>query len=243
MKTTVLLLSIFCFSLLTAGAQDAQDIRLPMLGDPAPSFTAQSTLGTIHFPADYYQKWKILFSHPGDFTPVCSTEILELAAMQHDFDKLGARLVVISTDGLNSHIEWVRSLESIKYHDKGPYHISFPIVTDATLEVSKKYGMINPKQASTKDVRGVFIIDPQDRIQAMFFYPNITGRNMDEIKRTLQALQKATADNVLTPANWTPGQPVLLQAPKSPAEAKKLLDSNDPDLVSLAWYLWFKGIP
>ncbi len=224
-------------------AQDTQDIRIPLLGDPAPAFTAQSTAGTITFPSDYFQKWKILFCHPGDFTPVCSTEILGLAELQGDFEKMGAKLVVMSTDGLNSHIEWVHSLESIKYNDKGPFKIGFPIVSDATLAISKKYGMINPRQVSTRDVRGVFIIDPQDRIQAMFFYPNITGRNIDEIKRTLMALQTATENNVMTPANWVPGQPVLVPGPKSSAEANKMLEKGNPDLTSLTWYMWFKKAP
>jgi peroxiredoxin (alkyl hydroperoxide reductase subunit C) len=222
---------------------DATDVRIPMLGDPAPSFEAQTTKGKLKFPGDYYQKWKILFSHPGDFTPVCSTEILELAALQDDFDKLDTKLVVMSTDGLNSHLEWVKSLESLKYDGNGPFKINFPLVSDPALEISKKYGMVNPKNVSTKDVRGVFFIDPQDRIQAMFFYPIITGRNIDEIKRELIALQTATGNDLLTPANWQPGQPVLIHSPATSEDAAKLAAKKDPDLYSLTWYLWFKRMP
>jgi peroxiredoxin 2/4 len=243
MKTVVIFFGLVLISAGTIFAQQAQDTRIPMLEDPAPSFTAQTTQGTLKFPDDYFQKWKILFSHPGDFTPVCSTEILELAALQGEFDKLGTKLVVMSTDGLSSHIEWVKSLEGIKYKGMGPFKINFPLVSDPTLEISRMYGMINPRSVSTRDVRGVYIIDPQNKIRAMFFYPSITGRNMDEIERTLIALQTATDKDVLTPANWAPGQAVLIHAPKSTAEAEKLALKKDPDLTSLTWYLWFKKLP
>ena len=213
-----------------------------MLGEVAPSFMAESTMGKISFPGDYYQKWKILFSHPADFTPVCSTEILELAALQNDFDRLNAKLLVISTDGINSHIEWVKSLESIKYKGREPVKINFPLVSDNNLEISKKYGMIHFYNSSTRDVRGVFIIDPSDRIRAIFFYPDNAGRNLDEIRRTIVALQTASDKNVLIPANWLPGQDVMLPAPKTVEESEKLMKKNDPDLTSLTWYLWFKAI-
>jgi peroxiredoxin (alkyl hydroperoxide reductase subunit C) len=223
--------------------QETRDIRIPLLGETAPSFTGQTTTGTLNFPKDYFRKWKILFSHPGDFTPVCSTEILELAALQDDFNKLNAKLVVMSTDGIHSHIEWVKSLESIKYNGAGPFKINFPLVSDPTLDISRKYGMISPESVTTKDVRGVFIIDPQDKIQGIFFYSNMTGRNIDEIKRTLIALQTATENDLLTPANWQPGKPLLINSPASNKEAEKLAGKNDPDLYSLTWYLWFKRAP
>jgi len=240
---------LVCAGLLLAQSLSAQvppenkDVRIPMIGEPAPVFTATTTMGKLTFPTDYYQKWKVLFSHPGDFTSVCSTELLELSAIQGDFEKMGAKIVVMSTDGLNSHIQWVQSLESVKYNGAGPFKVNFPLVADPTLEISMKYGMVNPKALSTKDVRGVYIIDPDDRIQAMFFYPSITGRNMDEIKRTLIALQTATENHLLTPANWQPGKPLLLPSPTSAAEAEKLAAKKDPDLYSLTWYLWFKRVP
>jgi peroxiredoxin 2/4 len=240
---TLFLILLLSQSLQSQTPRDNQDIRIPLLGEAAPSFTAQTTKGNLSFPDDYFRKWKILFSHPGDFTPVCSTEILELASMQDEFDKLNTKLVVMSTDGLNSHFEWVRSLESLRYNDRGPFKINFPLVADPTLEISRKYGMVNPERLSTRDVRGVFIIDPEDHIQAFFFYPSITGRNIDEIKRTLIALQTATENNLLTPANWQPGQPLLVPSPGSTAEAMKLAEKKDPDLYSLTWYLWFKRMP
>ncbi|MEE4260371.1 MAG: peroxiredoxin [Bacteroidales bacterium] len=239
MKLTVFLT---CTILLTFSlhAQENETYRIPLIGEKAPSFTGQSTEGTIHFPDDYFGHWKILFSHPADFTPVCSTEILELAEIQDDFSKLDTKLVVMSTDGLNSHIEWVRSLHGIKRYDRESITIEFPLVSDPDLEISKKYGMLHPTYSTTRDVRGVFIIDPEDKICATFFYPASTGRNMEEIKRVLIALQTSAKRNVLTPANWQPGDDVLIDSPESIEAAEKLAAKNNPDLYSLEWYLWFK---
>ena len=225
---------------ISIAAQPPESSRIPLIGEKAPEFTGQSTKGAIHFPDDYFGHWKILFSHPADFTPVCSTEILELAELQDDFEKLGTKIVVMSTDGLNSHIEWVRSLQKIKLYDREMVTIEFPLVSDPDLEISKKYGMLHPNYSTTRDVRGVFIIDPEDKICATFFYPASTGRNMDEIKRVLIALQTSNKRNVFTPANWQPGEDVLIPSPLSIEEAEKLAAKNDPNLYSLEWYLWFK---
>jgi peroxiredoxin 2/4 len=223
-------------------AQDNKEVRIPLIGETAPTFTAESTNGKITFPDDFYGKWKILFSHPADFTPVCTTELIELADMQEDFEKLDTKVVVVSTDGINSHIAWKQSMEAIRYEDKQTPKILFPLISDAGLEISKKYGMVHSYTSTTRDVRGVFIIDPNEKIRAIFFYPFMVGRNMDEIKRTLIALQMADHKNVLTPANWIPGNDVVLPAPKTEAEAQKLADKKDPDLRELAWYLWFKKL-
>jgi peroxiredoxin 2/4 len=231
---------ILCSSLVKA--QDTKETRIPMLGEMAPSFTAESTRGKISFPGDYAMKWKILFSHPGDFTPVCSTELLELAAIQDDFAKLSTLLFVVSADGLNSHLEWERSLEHIDYKGRGPMKIDFPIISDVNLEISKKYGMIHPSMATTKDVRGVFIIDPDNKIAAISFYSDNTGRNIDEIKRTLIALQTVDDKNLLTPANWIPGGDLLLPSPATMEDSEKLTKRNDPGMYSLAWYLWFRKV-
>ena len=221
-------------------AQSTDSNRIPLIGEKAPEFSGQSTMGAIHFPTDYYGHWKILFSHPANFTPVCSTEILELAELQDDFKKLDTKIVVMSTDGLNSHIEWVRSLQNIRLYDRESVTIEFPLVSDPDLDISKKYGMLHPNYSTTRDVRGVFIIDPEDKICATFFYPASTGRNMEEIKRVLIALQTSAKRNVYTPANWQPGGDVLIPGPTSIEEAEKLASKNDPDLYSLEWYLWFK---
>lgn len=233
---------IFLFFILLAGlsmSQENKEVRIPLIGESAPSFKAESTMGPVYFPEDYFGKWKVLFSHPADFTPVCSTEILELAEIQEEFMKLNTQLVVMSTDSKNSHIEWVSSLEDIKYKGRETQEINFPLVSDQTLEISRSYGMIHPNSSSTNDIRGVFIIDPDNKIRAIFFYPMATGRNIDEIKRTLVALQLTDKKNLLTPANWQPGEDVLLPAPASKEAADKLSETKDPKLTSFAWYLWF----
>ncbi len=238
MKKSIIII-ILLFSINHLRSQENKETRIPLLGEMAPQFTAESTKGRITFPDDYEMKWKILFSHPADFTPVCSTEIMELAALQEEFEKLGTKLVVVSTDGLESHLQWIKSMESIRYKGNVTKKIDFPIVADKSLEVSKKYGMIHSYTSVTRDVRGVFIIDPNDRVRAVFFYPSDVGRNIDEIIRTLIALQTTEKNNVVTPANWKPGQDYLLHPPKSQAEAEKLSLQKNPDLYSLDWYLWF----
>jgi peroxiredoxin (alkyl hydroperoxide reductase subunit C) len=240
MKTLILIIAISISAGLYASAQEKNDDHIPLLGEMTPEFTAQSTQGKIKFPDDYFMKWKVLFSHPADFTPVCSTELLELAYMQDDFDKLNTKIIVISTDGLESHQEWIRSLESMQYKGRNPVKISFPLVSDKDLSISKKFGMIHPYTSSTRDVRGVFIIDPNDRIRAIFFYPSDIGRNLDEIKRTIIALQTAEKKNVLVPADWNPGDDVLVNLSRSKQDEGYLTNRNDPSIYSLSPYLWFR---
>jgi len=223
--------------------QEKDNTRIPLLGEMAPEFTAQSTTGTIHFPDDYSMKWKILFSHPADFTPVCSSELLQLASMQEEFDKLNTKIVVISTDGLSSHIAWKKSLETINYPGKEPVKISFPLVSDPDYKISKKFGMIHSYTSNTKDVRGVFIVDPNDRICAVFFYPQNIGRNMEEIKRTLVALQTSDKYDVLTPANWHPGDDVMVKSSPVHEEAPTPVWKNVPGATNFPWYMCFKKLP
>jgi peroxiredoxin (alkyl hydroperoxide reductase subunit C) len=208
-----------------------------------PEFTAQSTTGKINFPGDYEMKWKIIFSHPADFTPVCSSELLELATMQDEFDDLNTKILVLSTDGISSHMAWVQSLETINYKGEQPVKIEFPLIADPDFKVSKMYGMIHSYTSNTRDVRGVFIIDPSDRIAAIFFYPMNVGRNMDEILRTLIALQTSEKYDVLTPANWIPGQKVMVESPNTEQEAEKMEKKHDKNLTSLTWYMWFRSLP
>jgi peroxiredoxin (alkyl hydroperoxide reductase subunit C) len=212
--------------------------QMPMLGDKAPKFEAKSTKGDISFPGDYYGKWKILFSHPADFTPVCTTEIIELSFLQDEFKKQNTQLVVLSTDGLNSHLEWVKSMEAITYKDKDAVKIEFPIVSDVGLDISKQYGMIHPNSSSTHDVRAVFIINPDDKICLILYYPDNVGRNIDEILRTLIALQEVDKNDRLAPANWQIGDDLMLNTPVSQEDAKKL--ESKKNLYSIAWYLWFE---
>lgn len=220
--------------------------QLPLLGDSAPEFTAESTRGKINFPSDYFNKWKILFSHPADFTPVCTSEIVALASMQEDFEKLNTQIVVLSTDGLNSHIEWCRSMESLKLDGYPAVKINFPLVSDVSLSISRKYGMIHKSSSTTKDIRAVFIITPENMIAAIFYYPFNIGRNLEEIKRTVIALQTSAKNDVLMPVNWQKGQDVLIHPPTSMEESNKLEKkaSSDPEgkIYKRAWYMWFKKL-
>jgi peroxiredoxin 2/4 len=210
------------------------------IGMNAPEFIAKSTQGEINFPVDYYNKWKILFSHPADFTPVCTSEIIALAEKQEEFKYLNVALIVISTDGLNSHIEWVKSMEGISRIGKPGVKINFPLVADVDLNVVKKYNMMHQDSTDRHSVRSVVIIDPDNKVRAFFVYPDYIGRNIDELLRTIKALQMADKNNVLTPANWQIGNDVLIRAPKSMEESEKLRLQNKPDLYSYTWYMWYK---
>lgn len=219
-------------------SSEDRNFRIPLIGEEAPSFTAETTNGEMNFPADYGNSWKILFSHPKDFTPVCSTEILELAHLQSQFDKLGVKLVVVSTDRLETHIQWKKALEMVKLDNREPEKIKFPFVDDENILISKKYGMIHPETNTTRAVRGVFIIDPKNIIQAIYFYPMSVGRNTDELLRMVNALQLTAKEKVLTPANWTTGKDVLVHTPPK-------VDANNPKLemagyYNPAWFLWYK---
>ena len=236
---------LFVLLLLCSGklwSQNKNSGKIPMIGDDAPSFTAETTSGLLNFPADYGRKWKIIFSHPRDFTPVCSSEILTLAHMQEDFEKLDVKLVIVSTDTLQKHFLWKKALEETAYKDNAPVKINFPLVDDNRLTISKEYGMLHFPVSTTKDVRGVFIINPQNKIEAIYFYPMNIGRNMEEIKRTVIALQTAGTgkDHYLTPANWKEGDDVLV--PQYPYTEKEL--QANPDLkysyYNVGSFMWFK---
>ena len=219
-------------------SQEAGNFRIPLIGDSVPSFTAESTTGTIHFPNDYGRKWKILLSHPQDWTPVCSTEILELAYMQSEFDKLNAKIVIVSTDPLETHKLWVKALEEIRYKDRDPVMIRFPLVEDQNRIIARMYGMIHSSTSTTKDVRGVFIIDPDNILQAVSFYPMQTGRNIDEIKRSVIALQAAKVGISATPANWQPGDDMLI--PYRPEATSEKQNMHGEQYYDPAWFIHFK---
>ncbi len=229
----VVLLFVFALTVTILWSQEIRFVKVPLVGEQAPLFTATSTNGTINFPVDFGRKWKILFSHPQDFTPVCSTELMELAYSQSEFDKLNVALAVVSTDPLDMHVQWKKAMEGINYQGRGTVKISFPLIDDDKLVVAREYGMIHPSSNTTKDVRGVFIIDPDDVIQAMFFYPMNVGRNIDEILRTVTALQTARKSHVMTPANWQIGKDVLV--PLKPVTEKEKKVSSD-----VAWFMTFR---
>ncbi|MEI6766671.1 MAG: peroxiredoxin [Bacteroidota bacterium] len=239
MKNTILILVFITCGISLSTAQNASQVTLH-LGSDAPAFVAQSTQGKITFPDDYFAKWKIIFSHPADFTPVCTSEIMGLAAIQEDFKKLNTAIIVVSTDGINSHLEWINSMESINYNGLGPVKINFPLIADIGYDVARKYGMVRADTLDRHAIRSVFIIDPENKIRAMFYYPDYVGRNIEEIKRTLIALQMNEKNDVLTPANWKPGDEVLMRSPKTMADADKLKAKEDPALHMVTWYMWFR---
>ncbi len=212
---------------------------MPLIGDPAPAFRSMTTMGKVNFPEDYKGKWVVFFSHPADFTPVCTTEFIALARRAEEFREINTELLGLSIDSLHSHLAWAESIEHIDLGGKGKVKIPFPIVADITMSVAKAYGMLQAV-AKTQTVRAVFIIDPDSIIRAILFYPMSTGRNIDEIKRIILSLQKHDADNVSTPADWNPGDPVVMGAPLTLEAAKNRMESADDDMIPYSWYLTMK---
>lgn len=214
--------------------------RLPLIGDPAPSFHAVTTQGEIDFPKDYYGKWVILFSHPGDFTPVCTTEFMTFASMLHDFKALNTELIGLSIDSLFSHIAWLRKIKELSWKNLKHIEVTFPLIEDVTMEIANKYGMIHPEASHKKTVRAVFIIDPVGLIRTILYYPASTGRNMEEIKRIIIALQKADCEGIATPANWMPCDDVILPPPGTCNAARERMEGTDEYTYCLDWFLCFQ---
>lgn len=241
MKTISIVLAAFLIFSNAYSQNEVEKVVVPLIGQKAPSFKAETTKGDLNFPKDWSKSWKILFSHPADFTPVCTSEILELASLTGDLRSMDVQFAVLSSDNLERHKYWVESMQEIDYQGKGLQVIDFPLIADPSGNVSKQYGMIHPESGSTKDVRGVFIIDPKNTIRSIFFYPKETGRNMNEIKRTVLALQKYDSEEVYTPANWDPGEdvivPFLQYSPSYNAEKAK---EKNGDVYEVAWYLYMK---
>lgn len=220
--------------------------RLPLIGDKAPAFKALTTNGTIRFPEDYEGKWVLLFSHPSDFTSVCTTEFMTLASMQDEFDALNVELIGLSVDSLYSHIAWVRAIENLEWKGMKNLKIKFPLIADLNTKVATKYGMLQPNVSSTQAVRAVFVIDPEGIVRTITYYPLTIGRNFDEILRMIKALQKTDADHCSTPANWQPGDDVIVPAPITVEAAEEAMHKaaengeEDDDIYALDWFLRFR---
>ena len=213
--------------------------RRPYTGgyDAAPAFTAATTQGQINFPGDYAGKWVILFSHPADFTPVCTTEFMTFATLEEQFRDLNTELVGLSVDGLYSHIAWLRTIkEKITFNGMSDVEVTFPLIEDITMSVARDYGMILPGEASTKAVRAVFVIDPKGVIRTIIYYPLSLGRNFDELLRVVTALQTADAFSVATPADWRPGDPVIVPAAGSCGVAKDRVDGKEDGVTCVDWF-------
>lgn len=209
---------------------------MPRIGDKAPEFTAVTTQGEINFPGDYAGEWVILFSHPADFTPVCTSEFITFASMENQFAEAGCKLVGLSIDGLYSHIAWLRTIqEKIEYRGMKNVEVKFPLIEDITMEVAKKYGMIQPGEDTTKAVRAVFFIDPKGIIRTIIYYPLSLGRNFDEIHRVLLALKAADEFGIATPADWRPGDDVIIGPAGSCGSAKDRMDGKE-DMECQDWF-------
>ena len=216
---------------------------MPRIGDKAPSFKAKTTQGEINFPGDFQGKWKILFSHPADFTPVCTSEFMTFATMEQEFAALNTQLIGLSVDGLYSHIAWLRAIkEKIEYKGMKNVEVKFPLIEDITMEVAKMYGMIQPGESATQAVRAVFFIDPNDVIRAIVYYPLSLGRNFDELKRVIIALQTADNFGVALPADWRPGDNVIVPPAGSCGVAKSRMDGDEEGVVCHDWYFCTKPL-
>lgn len=207
--------------------------RLPRLNEPAPAFEAVTTHGVIRL-SDYEGSWLILFSHPADFTPVCTTEFIGFAEIYPELQKRNVELLGLSVDSVYSHIAWVRNIEE-KFNIKIP----FPVIADLNKEVATLYGMVMPGESSTETSRCVFIIDPKGITRAMIYYPLTTGRNMQEILRVIDALQTSDKYQVATPANWKPGDKVIVPPPKTVEMAEERVKEG---YECVDWYLCKKEL-
>ena len=210
-----------------------EEQRMPLIGDDAPSFKAVTTQGPISFPEDYKGKWVILFSHPADFTPVCTTEFITFASIMDELKEMNTELIGLSVDSLYSHIAWLRKIQELDYKGMKNVEVKFPLIEDIRMEVANKFGMIQPNASNTQAVRAVFFIDPKAKIRCILYYPLSLGRNFDEIKRIIKGLQKADSDGVATPADWRPGDDVIVPTAGSCGVAKERMESKDDNICLL----------
>jgi peroxiredoxin (alkyl hydroperoxide reductase subunit C) len=226
-----------CGPIATSGSRtETSPIRsLPRIGDTAPDFTAATTHGEITFSKWQEGKWTVLFSHPADFTPVCSTELTELGRRHDEFEKRGVKLIGISVDSIHSHLAWVQNLSQIL-----DVRLPYPLVADSNRAVSELYGMIHPGESATVTVRALFFVDPKRTIRAIIYYPLNIGRNADEILRVVDALQTADGKGVACPVNWKPGDKVIVPPPKTEKEVDERLGNKSYE--KLDFYLCKKTL-
>ena len=211
--------------------------HIPLIGEAAPEFGAMTTNGFVHFPMDYRGKWVVFFSHPGDFTPVCTTEFMTFQSMMHEFKALNTELLGLSVDSNASHIAWIQAIKNdLTFQGWKNVEITFPIIADTNGAVAQMYGMIHPASGNTDTVRAVFVIDPRGIIRTILYYPKSVGRNITEIKRIVIALQTSDAFRVATPAEWVPGEEVIVPNPTTVADVQKQR-KNSRD-----WFLKFKPL-
>ncbi|MFA5260744.1 MAG: peroxiredoxin [Candidatus Omnitrophota bacterium] len=218
--------------------------RVPLIGEKAPAFEADTTQGKIKFPDDYKGKWVILFSHPADFTPVCTTEFMTFASMEKEFEALNCKLIGLSIDSHYSHIAWLRTIkEKIEYNGMKNVEVNFPVIADIKMDVANKYGMVQPAASDISAVRAVFFMDTEAKVRAIIFYPSSMGRNFQEIKRALIAMQTADTYKIATPADWQPGDDVIVPPPGSCGVAKERVDNAGKEgMKCLDWFMCLKPL-
>ena len=217
-----------------------EQFKMPLISDDAPAFTAVTTQGNINFPEDYKGKWVILFSHPADFTPVCTTEFMTFGAMLEEFKAINVELLGVSVDSLYSHIAWLRKIQELEWGKYKNINVTFPLIEDIKMDLAKMFGMIQPGTSTTQAVRAVFVIDPEAKVRAILYYPLSTGRNFAEIKRLVVALQKSDRDLCATPADWQEGDDVIIPPASSCGIAKERMDDSTEGQYCLDWFLCFK---
>jgi peroxiredoxin (alkyl hydroperoxide reductase subunit C) len=208
--------------------QESTSSSIPRINDPAPDFDAKSTQGQIKL-SDFKGKWVVLFSHPADFTPVCTTEFVEFARRSPEFRDRGAQLVGLSVDSVTAHIAWLRNMEQ-----HFGVKVDFPVIADLDTKVSMRYGLIHPGASETATVRAVFLIDPNQKVRALIYYPMSLGRNIDEVLRALDGLQTADENACATPANWQKGEKVIVPPPQTMEDAEKRMATPGYEVTD--WY-------
>ncbi|UKS64218.1 peroxiredoxin [Rossellomorea marisflavi] len=213
---------------------ETQEYTMPRIGDDAPGFTAATSRGNVSL-SDYRGRWVVLFSHPSDFTPVCTTEFVAFQEIYPELQKMDTDLLGLSVDSVSSHIAWIRSIE-----ENFDITIEFPIIADLDREVAMKYGMIMPGESQVETSRAVFVIDSSQTIRSIIYYPLTTGRNMKEIVRLVQALQATDEHGVSTPADWEPGDKVVVSPPETQEEAAER--ANEEGIEYIDWYISKKSL-
>ncbi|HRU62703.1 MAG TPA: peroxiredoxin [Bacteroidia bacterium] len=207
---------------------------MPRIGDVAPDFKALTSVGELQFSEYNKGSWVIFFSHPADFTPVCTTELTEFSRREEEFRKMNTKLLGLSIDSIHSHIAWINNVKK----NLG-VTMRFPLIADIDMSVSKRYGMLQPGESETAAVRAVFFIDPNGKIRLIMYYPLNVGRNMEEVVRVLQALQAADEHKIACPLNWKPGEKVIVPPPKTVA-AMEEREKSDYEMVD--FYLARKSL-
>jgi len=218
--------------------------RIPLIGEAAPAFDAVTTQGRIRFPDDYRGKWVVLFRHPADFTPGGTPEFMPFAKLMPQFEAINCWLIGLSIDSNYSHIAWLRTIkEKINYKGMQGIEVTFPVIADLKMEVARKYGMVQPSTDDTHAVRAVFIIDPEGKIRSLLYYPLSNGRSIPEILRLVVALQTSDKLEVATPADWQPGDDVIVPPAGSCGTAQERVEGRQEGIECLDWFMCLKKVP